>query len=182
MELLLALAVITAVIIFGGLISLGNERQRRAIDELREQVVLWAIQDLRIKREHLARDVRVDNPLRWLNKIAVKACGHNLSLHINESSDNPLVITCANEDGSGKFVFTLLSPAEIHAMKRTKHNLMTRYSEHNPLLSLPRDVTVYECSALTYGILFDLELSLAWKGLTGHDIDESGFMWIYIVS
>ena len=39
MELLLALTVISAVIIFGAMISLGNERQRRAIDELREQGV-----------------------------------------------------------------------------------------------------------------------------------------------
>ena len=57
MEIILAVVVGVAVIIFGALISLGNERQRKAIDGLREQVVLWAMQDLRIKRESLARDV-----------------------------------------------------------------------------------------------------------------------------
>ena len=60
MEIILAIVVGVAVIIFGALISMGNERQRKAIDSLREQVVLWAMQDLRIKREGLARDVHVE--------------------------------------------------------------------------------------------------------------------------
>ncbi len=63
MEIILAIVVGVAVIFFGALISAGNERQRKAIDGLREQVVLWAIQDLRIKRENLACDVHVDDPL-----------------------------------------------------------------------------------------------------------------------
>ena len=37
LDILFALAVLAAVIIFGALISMGNERQRRAIDGLREQ-------------------------------------------------------------------------------------------------------------------------------------------------
>ena len=40
MEILLAIVVASAVIFFGALISMGNERQRKAIDGLREQVVL----------------------------------------------------------------------------------------------------------------------------------------------
>lgn len=63
MEIILAIVVGAAVIFFGALISIGNERQRRAIDALREQTVLWAMQDLRIKRERLAREVRIDDPL-----------------------------------------------------------------------------------------------------------------------
>jgi len=51
MEIILALVVAVAVIFFGALISAGNERQRKAIDGVREQIVLWAMQDLRIKRE-----------------------------------------------------------------------------------------------------------------------------------
>jgi len=75
MEIILAIVVATAVIFFGALISMGNERQRRAIDDLREQTVLWAMQDLRIKREKLARDVRIDDPIGWLNRITVKSVG-----------------------------------------------------------------------------------------------------------
>lgn len=43
MEIILAIVVAAAVVFFGALISMGNERQRRAIDELREQVVMWAV-------------------------------------------------------------------------------------------------------------------------------------------
>ena len=79
-EIILALVVAVAVIFFGALSSSGNERQRKAMDALREQVVFWAVQDLRIKRERLARDVRVDDPLRWLNNLTAKICGYDINL------------------------------------------------------------------------------------------------------
>ena len=69
MEIILAIVVASAVIFFGALISMGNERQRKAIDGLREQVVLWAVQDLTIKREKLSRSVSVANPLEWFNTL-----------------------------------------------------------------------------------------------------------------
>ena len=182
MEIILAIVVVAAVIFFGALISAGNERQRKAIDSLREQVVLWAMQDLRIKREQLARDVHVNDPLGWFNKIAVKAYGSNLNLQFVEAFENPQVLICANGVGDGRVIFTLLSPTEIHAMKRAKHSQLSRYADRNPLLTLPRAVTALECSVLNNGILFDLELPLAWKGLTGHTIDERDFIWMYVIS
>lgn len=182
MEIILAIVVATAVIFFGALISAGNERQRKAIDGLREQAVLWAMQDLRIKRERLARDVHVDDPLGWFNKIVAKACSRDLKLQFVEVFENSQALICANGVEGGKVIFTLLSPAEIHAMKRAKRNRLSQYADRNPLLSLPRGVTAFECSVLNNGILFDLELPLAWKGLTGHSIDERGFMWIYMLS
>jgi hypothetical protein len=180
MEIMLAIVVGIAVIFFGALISLGNERQRKAIDGLREQVVLWALQDLRIKRERLARDVHVDDPLGWFNKVATKAYGYDMNLQMVEATDNPGVIICDVEGGRGKILFSPLSPGEIRAMKRTKHNRLSKYADRNPLLSLPRDVTTFECSVLNNGILFDLELPLAWKGLTGNNIDEMSRLWMYM--
>jgi hypothetical protein len=179
MEIMLAIVVVAAVIFFGALISMGNERQKRAIDNLREQVVLWAMQDLRIKRERLTRDVRVDDPLGWLNKIAARAYGCAMNLQIIEVFDNPGVIICNVEGGSGKIFFTPLSPSEIRAMKRAKNNRLSQYADRNPLLSLPRNVTAFECSVLNNGILFDLELPLAWKGLTGNHTDEMSVIWMY---
>ena len=38
------------MVFFGALISVGNERQRKAIDGIREQASFWAEQDLRLKR------------------------------------------------------------------------------------------------------------------------------------
>jgi hypothetical protein len=182
MEIMLAIVVGIAVIFFGALISLGNERQRKAIDSLREQVVLWAMQDLRIKRERLARDVQVDDPLGWLNKVAARVCGYGLNLQVIEAFENPRALICATGDGGEKVVFTPHSPGEIRTMKREKHNRLSQYADRNSLLSLPRDVTAFECSVLNNGILFDLELPLAWKGLTGNNVDEMSIIWMYIKS
>ncbi len=180
MEIMLAIAVGVAVVFFGALISLGNERQRKAIDGLREQAVLWAMQDLRIKRERLARDVHVDDPLGWLNKVAARVCGYDLNLQVVEAFENPRLLICATGDNSGKVVFTPYSPGEIRTMKREKHNRLSQYADRNPLLSLPRDVVAFECSVLNNGFLFDLELPLAWKGMTGNNIDEMGRLWMYM--
>ncbi len=49
-DYLLALTVIIALIVFGTLISVGNERQRKAIDSISQQTQAWAIEDLRLKR------------------------------------------------------------------------------------------------------------------------------------
>ncbi len=64
MEIILAIVVASAVNFFGALISMSNERQKRAIDSLREQAVNWAVQDIKIKRERLAQTVQVPDHLR----------------------------------------------------------------------------------------------------------------------
>jgi hypothetical protein len=182
MEIILAIVVAAAVIFFGALISIGNERQRKAIDDLREQVVLWAKQDLRIKRERLARDVRVDNPMGWLNKVATRICGYDLNLQVVETSENPQALICATGNGDGKAIFTPLTPGDIHAMKRAKHNRLSQYADRNPLLFLPRNAVAFECSVLNNGILFDLELPIVWNSLTGNNIDEMSSLWFYMIS
>ncbi|MBI5952494.1 MAG: hypothetical protein HY865_12625 [Chloroflexi bacterium] len=182
MEIMLAIVVVAAMIFFGALISMGNERQRRAIDNLREQVVQWSIQDLRIKHEKLSRDIYIDDPLGWLNKVAGKSCGRNLSLQVIESFEFPRVLLCATDNGDEKIIFTPHSPGEIRSMKRAKQNRLDKFIDQNPLLSLPRGAIRYECSVLNNGLAFDLELPLAWKELTGIDGGEMNIIWIYFVS
>ena len=179
MEIILASVVGAAVIFFGALISMGNERQRKAIDELRDQIVLWALQDLRIKRERLARDVQVPNPLGWLNNIASKVCGYDLNIQIVEAFDKPQSLLCTSGDGSSKIVFTPFSPADIRNMKSNKHNRLAQFAGHNPLTSLPRGVKIHEISVLNGGILFDLEILLAWKGLTGQRLESINRLWMF---
>ena len=179
MEIILAIVVASAVIFFGALISMGNERHKRAIDGLREQIVLWAMQDLRIKRESLARNVHVEDPLGWLTRLTAKALGRNVDLQVLEAFENPQVLICSTRDGDEKIIFTPLSPREIRVMKQSKHSPLSQYANQNPLLSLPKDVTASECSILNHGMLFDLELPLAWKGLTGQTVEQMDRIWIY---
>jgi hypothetical protein len=172
MEIILAIVVGAAVIFFGALISMGNERQRKAIDGLHEQIVLWAMQDLRIKRERLARDVQVNNP--------AKVSGFNLNLQVVEFFDNPQTLVCASADGTNKVIFSPLSPTETHQINRNKRSRLSQYSDRNPLLSISRHVQVYELSVLNGGILFDLELPLAWKSLTNQEIEQIERLWMYM--
>lgn len=178
MELILAIVVASAVIFFGALISLGNERQRKAIDELREQMTLWAVQDLKIKRESLLGDVRVDNPLSWLNRITTKISGTDLNLQIIEAFDNPRALICSTSDGC-KVVFSPLSPLEVQRFIKVKRNRLLNQANHNPLIDLPQKKEVYEFSIFNCGVMFDIELSLAWKGLTNQTIEEMSRMWMY---
>ncbi len=182
MEILLAIVVASAVIFFGALISMGNERQRRAIDGLREQVVLWAMQDLKIKREHLARTVQVPDPLGWLNKTASKVCGYDLKLQVLEIFEEPQALVCTSGDGSVKIIFSPLSPADIRRMKSIKQNRLSLFASQNPLLSLPRGTGVHEVSVLNGGLLFDLELPLVWNVLTGQETPQMEQVWIYVSS
>lgn len=179
MEILLAIVVAFAVIFFGGLISMGNERQRKSIDGLREQVVLWAVQDLKIKRKHLEQTVQVPDPLGWLNKIASKELGHELQLEINEKFEIPQSLVCSSGISDIKIVFSPLSPADIRRIKNNKRNRLSQFAEHNPLLNLPKGVIVHELTTLREGYLFDLELSVAWKALTNHDIAMTTSLYLY---
>jgi len=181
MEIILAIVVASAVILFGALISLGNERQRRAIDELREQTKMWAIQDLRIKRERLAREISIDNPIGWLNNIAARATGENLHLEIVDTYEQPQALVCSSREGIRNVVFCLLSPNEINKLKRIHRNRLLQFGEQTPFLSMKSNVTIFELSVLNSGILFDLELPLAWKCLTGQEIERSDCVWMYIM-
>jgi len=179
MEIILSLVVVIAVIIFGALISMGNERQRKAIDGLREQVVLWAMQDLRIKREQLERDVKVDDPLVWLNRVVTKVTGNNLILEMDEFFDEPRALFCHSGDG-GRVILTPLSPTS-RQKAQGNHARLAQIAVNNPLFSLPRGTRQFEISVLNGGMLFDLELPLAWKGLTGQQVEQIDRLWLYIL-
>ncbi len=178
MEILLAIVVASAVIFFGALISMGNERQRRAIDGLREQVVLWAIQDLKIKREHLTREVRVEDSLGWLNKLVAKAWGYEPGLQVVETFNEPQALVCTSRNGV-QVIFSPHSPAEIRAWKQAHKSRFWQSSSGNPLLALPRGVQGHKYSVLNSGAFFDVELSLAWNGLTGHVGEHPERLWMY---
>lgn len=179
MELILAIVVAAAVIFFGALISIGNERQRKAIDALREQTELWAVQDLRIKRERLVREVRVDDPLAWLNQVVTKVSGLVMNLQSVEFLEEANTLLCMSGDHETRIFVSPFSPKEIQRIKRERRSRLSQFDKNNPLLFLSRMTIAYEFSVLNAGILFDLELQLAWKGLTGREIDQHEKLWMY---
>lgn len=180
MEIILAIVVASAVIFFGALISMGNERQRKAIDGLREQVVLWAVQDLKIKREHLLRAVQVPNPLDWLNKTASRIYGYDLKLQIVESFEEPTMINCLDGSNGASVIFTTMSPSDIRNFNKLRRSQLNQFTRQNSLFSLSNKMKAYEISPLNAGILFDLELPFVWNELTGKTIEGADRIWMYI--
>ena len=181
MEIILAIVVASAVIFFGALISMGNERQRKAIDGLREQVVLWAVQDLKIKREHLVQTVQVPDPLGWLNKIASKIYGYDLKLQVLEVYEDPQSLICTSDNENVNLIFSPLSPIDIRQMKISRQNRLSQFALQNPLFHLPKGVIIHELSVLNGGHLFDLEATLVWKALANQSLRNTEKIWIYSI-
>ncbi len=179
MEIILAIVVATAVIIFGALISMGNERQRKAIDNLREQVTLWAMQDLSIKRKSLTQNIKFENPQSWLNEVVSRACGYDFGIKIIEVYDEPPAVFCAPADGVEKMIFSPFSPADIRRLKKTKGNRLGRFIGEHPLFSLPRDVKIHELTVLNAGTFFDMEVEHIWTEITGRKPQSNDRLWMY---
>ncbi len=180
MEILLAIVVASAVIFFGALISTGNERQRKAIDGLREQVVLWAIQDIKIKREKLEQEIRIDDPISWFNKIAYKISGHRMKLSIVEILNDNSTLIFSSEEGQSRVVFSTISPTDLKSLRREKKSRLSNNIDSHLTTLLSKQVAAYEISALNGGIMFDLELSLAWSMMTSQISTAINKIWMYI--
>jgi hypothetical protein len=172
LDILFALAVLAAVIIFGALISMGNERQRRAIDGLREQAAHWAEQDLRLKRARAAVDVRVPDARAWLAGMAARLLGTlPLLLSMDPWEGEGLkALVCSCQDGR-KLVVTPATPEVfIRAVGHRAHSRLARF-EVGLLGDRPRRVPVHEMNLITCGPFFDLEAGLAWQQVWGSPLD-----------
>ncbi len=160
MDIILAVVVVFAVIFFGALISIGNERQRHAIDNLREKISLWAIQDLKTKQEGLAGAMRVADPLSWFGNFVSTFSGHDVVLEFLESFDELQGLMFASKDDTRRIVFSPLSPADIQRIKKRRNKRLSPVAENNPLWNLPKSTEVYELSALNGGIFLTQNFSL----------------------
>jgi hypothetical protein len=47
-----------------------------------------------MKREELAREIKVDDPLGWLNRVVSKVTGNKLVLEVDEFFDKPQALIC----------------------------------------------------------------------------------------
>ena len=171
-DAIFATLVLGAVIFFGALISVGNERQRKAIDALREEAEKWAMQDLRLKRGQIAKDIQIPNPLVWLANAAAKASGQAVSLSVTQAYAAESVVPCIlchDEMSGADMVFTTLSPDGVKKAGQQKKNRLSQISDRHPLAPWRKGTEVLELTMLNAGVVFDLELPVAWKDLVGQE-------------
>ena len=177
MDYFIALLVLVAVIVFGALITVGNERQKRELAHIRVVEEQWAEQDLRIKRGKLSRETSVDDPVAWLSTAASRALEVPVVLVGKDVFENPDAVSLTDSESGRRYVFTLLPPD--HIKKLSKEHKLNRLGTLHPLLPLKRGGQLTELNLLNGGLLLDLELPHAWKGLTGKDTTAER-LWVYI--
>ena len=179
MDMILATTVLCAVIFFGALISIGNERQRKAIDALREEAERWAVQDLQLKRGQ--RELHVPNPITWLANAVAKASGQAMSLVLTAAhkDSSVIAISCRDETNGVNLVFTTLPPDGVKQAGKKKKSRLSKISNH-PLIPWRRGTKALELTTLNAGIVFDLELPIVWKNLVDQDA-PAGRLWVYFV-
>jgi hypothetical protein len=171
-----ALLVLVAVIVFGALITVGNERQKRELAHIREVEEQWAEQDLRIKRGKLSREISIEDPAAWLSAAMTRAMEVPVALVGKEVFENPDSVRFTDSESGQMYIFTLLPPA--HIKKISKERKSNRLGALHPLIPVKRGAESTELNMLNGGLLFDLELPHTWKGLTGKDT-RAERIWMY---
>lgn len=179
-DYLLALTVIIALIVFGALISVGNERQRKAIDSISRQTQAWAIEDLRLKRGQVEANISIDNPIAWLNTAASRVLGQQTQFSTPEITENPFALSFIDLYSGKTLIFSLLSPKDLRALSREKRSELSKRTNQHPLIPWRKGIASHEMTILNAGIRFDLELPVAWQAITKEQANNEK-LWVYIL-
>ena len=180
-ELLLTVAVVASVVFFGALITRGNERQRRSIDRLHVAYKQWAMHDLRIKRGVASNQIKIEDLTAWLRKVTTQAFGRETIVMDFYKHESPVVSVEFLDASTGNLVVCALeSPEEMKAILKKKRPSIAGDLRANPIFKLGKKTSAVELSMLNSGVLFDLELPVAWDALTGrHTASET--LWAYLL-
>ena len=181
-DVLLAVVVVGAVVAFGALISVGNERQRRAIEALHQAYKQWAVQDLRLKRGTVSTQTRIEDPTVWLTKVTSLAFGHQTNVKDYQLHSRPVVSIEFQDTENGTTVVCALERPEVLmlALRRKEPPMIRGELQSNPLLRVGKKTPAVELSILNAGTMFDVELPVAWNGLTGQ-ATQADALWAYIL-
>ena len=168
MDILIGTSLLIAIVLLGALMTAGNERQRKALDGIREQVEAWAQEDILIKREKVARTIQVEAPLAWLEKIAAGVLGQAPGIMSATSweKDGLLALIAICNDGS-RLIFTPVPYDRFLKSIRLKKRGALAQAETSLLGDKPDKVSHYDLSVLTSGMFFDIEAAQAWQALSG---------------
>jgi hypothetical protein len=181
-------ATVILVALLAALITVGLERQRKELAEIRKQIGNWAEEDLEVKRVKLAPQISVQNATAWLNTCAARSMGAEPGITrfpIEAPYGEPKVV--AGEDAKGRRY--LLSAHTPEAVRRipspgrwpfARSRLSKFGSNLHPLVPLSRRVETYQLSTLNCGIAFDLEAAQVWKKLTGEELKMKE-LWLYVL-
>ena len=168
MDILIGTSLLIAIVLLGALMTAGNERQRKALDGIREQVEAWAQEDILIKREKVARSIQVEAPLAWLEKTAAGVLGQApgiMSATLWEK-DGLLAMIAVCKDGS-RLIFTPVPYDRfLKSIRLNKRGALVQ-AETSVLGDRPEKVAHCDLSVLNSGMFFDIEAAQTWQALSG---------------
>jgi len=180
-DLFLAAVVVGAVVAFGALISVGNERQRRAIVALHRAYKQWAVQDLRLKRGTVTAQTRIEDLTAWLTKSTSLALGRKTIVMDYQLHNTPVsTVEFHDAEVGNTVVCTLESPDTLMPILKKKRPVLRGELRANPVFRIGKKTPAIELSMLNAGSMFDIEMPIVWNTLTGQ-ITESDTLWAYIL-
>lgn len=180
-DLFLVVTVVAAVVIFGALISVGNERQRRAIDKLHTAYKQWAQQDLRIKRGVASAKIEISDTTAWLTNAASMAFGRKVTVRDFTIHKEPVPTIEFQDAETGETVVCVLeAPSVLKGLLKQKEKVFKGELKSNPVFWVGKKTQYVEFSLLTAGSMFDLELPYVWDRLFGGTVNAE-VLWGYVV-
>ena len=182
------IATVILVALLAAMITVGLERQRHELSEIRHQIESWAEEDLEVKRVKLAPQINVPDAVAWLNTCAARTMGAEPGIArfpIESAYGEPKVLV--GEDAEGRrFLLSAYTPDAIRRIPVagrwpwSRSRLSKFGSNLHPLLPLSRRVETYQLSTLNCGITFNLEAAQVWKKLTGQELKMKE-LWLYVL-
>jgi hypothetical protein len=179
-EMIFAIAILFSLVVLGGLISVGNERQRKAIDKLSEHAEAWAIEDLRLKRGQIEESISIEDPVAWLSTAASRSLDRQIKLTLVEVLENPVTLSCIDKNTGESVFFSLFSPKELRILSKEKRSELSKRGAQHPLIPLQKSMSGFEMNILNAGIKFDLELPIIWQKIRKETINKEK-LWGYVL-
>ena len=186
LEVSLAMAILVGVVLFGTVITLGNERQRHELEMLRMVAQSWLLGDLQVRRFMMEETVKVADPRAWLSRLAEKVLGSDPGLDSVRSIENPEAIVMHARDGR-QLAFSPLSPSMLRRIGRAgpragkgfSGRLLDMVRGGTPILSNMRRARAIELNLVEIGTTFDLEAGKVWELVTGKQSPTDRW-WFYV--
>jgi hypothetical protein len=171
MDLLIGTSLLIAILTLGALLTAANERQRKALDGIREQVEAWAQEDILIKREKVARSIQVESPLDWLEKTVADALGQVPEILATTIWEKDGMVALIAHCKNGRGLVLTPAPRErfVKTVRLKKRSVLTQ-ADTGLLGDKPEKIPHYNLSVVTSGMFFDIEAAQVWKAITGRDL------------
>ena len=132
LDIVIGVVVVGAVVFFGALISVGNERLRKASLELNSLANGYFTQRIRLARGQVQMNLNIPDPAAWLSGAFAKVYGEEKSLVKGQYYKDPECYKMLDVNGRA-VLFTTLPPENLARMVKKQKSGKLTLGQDNPL-------------------------------------------------